>query len=85
MIHESVPKGADESFNKQVRIWGEIPKFDFDIKGHEEIAENLGLLDIERASKIAGSRFYFLKGDLVRLAQAVTSFAMELLMKKNIN
>jgi len=82
LIHESVPKGSDESFNKQVRIWGEIPKFDFDIKGHEEIAESLGLLDIERASKIAGSRFYFLKGDLVRLAQAVTSFAMDLLIEK---
>ena len=82
LIHESVPKGIDESFNKQVRIWGEIPKFDFDVKGHEEIAENLELLDLKRASKIAGSRFYFLKGDLVRMAQAVTSFAMELLMKK---
>ena len=82
LIHESVPKGIDESFNKQVRVWGEIPKFDFDVKGHEEIAENLELLDLKRASKIAGSRFYFLKGDLVRMAQAVTSFAMELLMKK---
>ena len=82
MIHESVPIGPDESDNVEVRKWGDVPKFDFDVKGHEEIAEKLNLLDIKRASKIAGARFYFLKGDLVRLAHAVTAFASDFLSEK---
>ena len=82
MIHESVPIGSDESANIEIRKWGEIPIFDFDVKGHEEIAETLDLLDIKRASKIAGARFYFLKGDLVRLAHAVTAFASDFLSEK---
>ena len=72
----------DESANVEIRKWGEIPNFDFDVKGHEEIAVKLDLLDIQRASKIAGARFYFLKGDLVRLAHAVTSFAFDFLSEK---
>jgi len=82
LVHESVPKGSDESFNKEIRVWGEIPKFNFEVKGHEEIAEKLEILDLKRASKIAGARFYFLKGDLLRLSQAVISFGMDLLTKK---
>ena len=82
MIHKSVPIGPDESANVEVRKWGEIPKFDFNIKGHEEIAEELDILDIKRASKIAGARFYYLKGDLVKLAHAVTAFASDFLSEK---
>ena len=82
MIHKSVPIGPDESANVEVRKWGETPKFDFDIKGHEEIAEKLDILDIQRASKIAGARFYYLKGDLVKLAHAVTAFAFDFLSEK---
>ena len=82
MIDKSVPIGPDESANVEVRKWGDIPKFDFDVKGHEEIAEKLDILDIQRASKIAGARFYFLKGDLVKLAYAVTAFASEFLAEK---
>jgi len=76
MLHESVPIG-DNSSNIVVREWGKIPKFDFKIKGHEEIAENLNSLDLQRAAKIAGARFYFLKGDLVKLAYAISAFALE--------
>jgi len=82
MIHESVPIGPDESANVEIRKWGSIPNFDFDAKGHEEIAEKLGLLDLQRAAKIAGARFYYLKGDLVKLAYAVTTFAFEFLTEK---
>ena len=82
MIDKSVPIGSDESANVEVRKWGDIPKFDFNVKGHEEIAEKLDILDIQRASKIAGARFYFLKGDLVKLAYAVTAFASEFLAEK---
>jgi len=76
MLHESVPIG-DNSSNIVVREWGKIPKFDFKMKGHEEIAENLNSLDLQRAAKIAGARFYFLKGDLVKLAYAISAFALE--------
>ena len=80
MIHESVPIGPDELANVELRKWGSVPNFDFDVKGHEEIAEKLGLLDLQRAAKIAGARFYYLKGNLVRLAYAVTAFAFEFLL-----
>ena len=82
MIHESVPIGPDESSNLEIRKWGAIPNFDFDVKGREEIAEKLDLLDIQRASKTAGARFYYLKGDLVKLAYALTAFASEFLSEK---
>ena len=82
MIHESVPIGLDESSNLEIRKWGAVPNFDFDVKGHEEIAEKLDLLDIQRASKTAGARFYYLKGDLVKLAYALTAFASEFLSEK---
>ena len=82
MIHESVPIGPDESSNLEFRKWGAIPNFDFDVKGHEEIAEKLDHLDIQRASKTAGARFYYLKGDLVKLAYALTAFASEFLSEK---
>ena len=81
MLHESVPVG-DDSSNVIIREWGKIPEFDFKIKGHEEIAENLDALDIQRAAKIAGARFYFLKGDLVRLAHAISAFAFEFFTEK---
>ena len=81
MLHESVPIG-DNSSNIVVREWGKIPKFDFKIKGHEEIAENLNSLDLQRAAKIAGARFYFLKGDLVKLAYAISAFALEFFSEK---
>ena len=82
MIHESVPIGPDESSNLEIRKWGAVPNFDFDVKGLEEIAEKLDLLDIQRASKTAGARFYYLKGDLVKLAYALTAFASEFLSEK---
>jgi len=82
MIHESVPIGPDESANVEVRKWGDITKFDFEVKGHEEIAEKLDTLDIQRAAKIAGARFYYLKGDLVKLAYAISEFALEFLSEK---
>ena len=85
LIHESVPRGADESFNKQMRTWGEIPKFDFDIKDHIDLGLSLDIVDLERASKTAGARFYYLKGGLVKLAQALTAFALDFVTEKKFN
>ncbi len=85
MIHDSVPKGADESFNKQVRTWGETPKFDFEVKDHIDLGLKLDIVDLERASKTAGPRFYYLKGGLVKLGQALTAFALDFISEKNYN
>ena len=83
MIHNSVPKGPDESFNKLVRTWGDIPKFDFEIKDHIDLGLGLDIVDLERASKTAGARFYYLKGGLVKLGQALSAFALDFVSKRN--
>jgi len=82
LVHESVPIGPDDSANKEIKKWGKIPKFDFKIKDHIDISEDLKLVDLERAAKVAGSRFYYLKNDLVRLNQALIHFGLDFLAKK---
>jgi seryl-tRNA synthetase len=82
MMDPSVPEGKDESCNTELRKWGKIPKFNFELKGHEEIVEDLDLVDSLRGSKVAGSRFYYLKGGLVLLNNALQRFAMDVLLKK---
>ena len=82
LIHESVPVGVDESANKEIKKWGKIPDFDFKIKDHIEISENLDLVDLERAAKVAGARFYYLKNDLVRLNQSLIHYGLDFLAKK---
>lgn len=80
--HESVPSGKDDSENKVIRTVGEKPTFDFQPKEHWEIAEALGVLDTERAVKISGSRFYFLRGQLALLQQALVLWALQEVTKK---
>ena len=82
LLHESVPIGPDNSKNKEVRRWGTIPQFDFDVIDHIDIAEKLNLLELERAAKIAGARFYYLRGDLVKLNQSLIQFALDFLAEK---
>ncbi len=82
IIHESVPIGIDGSFNKIIRKYGEIPQFDFEIRNHIEICDKLDLVDIVRASKVSGSRFYYLKNDLARLNQAIVSYGLDFLYEK---
>ena len=82
LIHDSVPVGIDDSSNKEVKKWGNIPKFDFKIKDHIDISEDLDLVDLERAAKVAGARFYYLKNDLVRLNQALIHFGLDFLTEK---
>jgi len=85
MVDDSVPKGVDESFNKQIRTWGDIPKFNFETKDHIDLGLKLDIVDLERASKTAGARFYYLKGGLVKLGQALTAFALDFISEKNYN
>ena len=82
LIHESVPIGKDDESNKEVKKWGDIPEFDFKIKDHIDISEDLDLVDLERAAKVAGARFYYLKNDLVRLNLALINFGLDFLREK---
>ena len=81
VLHESVPCG-DDSANKEIRKWGTIPQFSFEVKDHIDISENLNLLELERAAKTAGARFYYLMGDLVKLNQSLIQFGLDFLSEK---
>ena len=83
LVHQSVPIGKDDSANKEIKIWGEIPKFDFKVNDHIDISEKLDLVDLERAAKVAGARFFYLKNDLVRLNQSLIHYALDFLAEKN--
>ena len=78
LLDKSVPQG-DSTANKEIRKWGDIPNFDFEVKDHIDISENLNLLELERAAKTAGARFYYLKGDLVKLNQSLIQFGLDFL------
>ena len=85
LIHESVPIGDDEFANVELRKWGKIPQFDFQIRDHIDLGQNLNVIDLERAAKTAGARFYYLKGGLVKLSQALISFALDFMADKEYN
>ncbi len=78
LTHASVPAGKDENDNVTVRTVGERPVFDFEPKDHIELGEGLGIMDFERASKLAGARFSLMKGAGARLERALTSFMLDL-------
>jgi seryl-tRNA synthetase len=83
MVHESVPIGKDGTANKEIKKWGNIPAFDFEVKDHIDLMQSLDLVDLERAAKVSGARFYYLKNQLVRLNQALLQFALDFLSEKN--
>ncbi|MBD0384363.1 serine--tRNA ligase [Paenibacillus sedimenti] len=78
MPHASVPVGLSEEENVEIRRVGEIPQFEFDVKPHWEVAQELGILDFEAAAKVTGSRFVFYKGLGARLERALINFMMDL-------
>jgi len=80
--HESVPEGKDESDNIPIKYCGSIPQFDFTPRDHLELGETLDLIDIKRAGKVSGSRFYYLKRELVILEYALIRFVTDLLVEK---
>ena len=75
--HESVPTGADESDNVEVSRWGTPLEYDFEVQDHVAIGEKLGGLDFDMASKIAGSRFMFLRGGLAKLHRALAQLMLD--------
>jgi seryl-tRNA synthetase len=82
ILHESVPVGKDDSENVIVKTWGDAPKFDFAPKNHADIVTKLGLLDEERAAKVSGTGFYYLKGPLAMLNEALRKYAIDFLTSK---
>ena len=74
---ESVPVGSDETGNVEIKRWGTPRSFDFPVKDHTDVGEQLGQLDFTTAAKIAGSRFSLLKGGLARLHRALAQFMLD--------
>ncbi len=79
---ESVPAGRGAEDNREVRAWGERPAFDFEPQAHWDIGEKLGILDFERAAKIAGSRFAVSYGAAAHLERALISFMLDIHTKE---
>ena len=77
--HPSVPQGADDEDNEVVSVSGEPPDLGFEPKDHVELGEALGLLDLERAAKVSGSRFVYLTGPSVLLQMALVRYCLDLL------
>ncbi|MBN9226731.1 MULTISPECIES: serine--tRNA ligase [Legionella] len=76
--HESVPVGEDEQHNQEIRRWGTIPTFDFPVKSHDELGENLNQMDFALAAKLTGSRFVVMKNQLARLHRALIQFMLDM-------
>jgi len=79
ILHETVPFGKDEHDNVVEKLVGKPPKFGFEPKSHVELASDLGLVDFERAAKVSGHGFYYLKGDLARLDFAIITYTIDFL------
>jgi len=82
IFSKDTPIGKDESDNKVIRQVGEKPKFDFQPKDYLEIAEKLDIIDVKRAAKVSGTRFGYLKGEVVLLEFALVQLAFEVLIKE---
>ncbi len=81
----SVPEGETDADNKEIKTWGEKPRFEFEPKDHVEIMTALGMVDFERGAKVHGFRGYFLTGDGVRLCFAIWNAALDFFSKKGFN
>ncbi|MFH1439880.1 MAG: serine--tRNA ligase [Candidatus Woesearchaeota archaeon] len=82
ILHASVPQGKDDEENQDVEFHGKKPTFNFKPKSHVDIIEKLGIADTENAAKIAGSRFYFLRGDLALLDMALQRYGVDFILRK---
>jgi seryl-tRNA synthetase len=78
LFHESVPIGEAEDDNVVIREWGKKPAYDFPVRTHYDLGETLDILDLERAARVSGSRFAFLKGEGAQLDRALVQFMLDL-------
>ncbi|MCQ9207774.1 MAG: serine--tRNA ligase [Omnitrophica bacterium] len=83
ICHKSIPVGAGAKANKVVRSWGKLPKPNFKLRNHLELAEHLGILDFNRAAKISGSNFVLFMGQGARLERGLYNFMLDLHTKKH--
>jgi seryl-tRNA synthetase len=83
LIQDDVPTGKDESDNKEVRRWGDVPQFDFEPKDHVDLGEDLGMLDFDAASRVSGSRFAVMRGPLARLQRSIIQFMLDVHTSEN--
>ncbi|GMX58835.1 MAG: serine--tRNA ligase [Candidatus Microsyncoccus archaeolyticus] len=79
---ETVPEGDSDMDNVEIRKWGKIPNFNFEIKDHVQLAKDLDLIDFERGSQVAGFRGYFLKKEAALICMAIWQYAADILRKK---
>ena len=75
--HESVPQGKDETENVEISRWGGPATYDFEVKDHVAIGEDLGMLDFDTAAKLAGARFSFMRGGLAKLHRALAQLMLD--------
>jgi len=82
IIHHSVPVGKDDSENVERGRYGDVKEFDFPVKNHIELGEGLDMLDFDTSGDVSGKGFYYLKGDLALLNQAMINFARDFMVEK---
>ena len=82
MTHPDAPIGKDDSENVEIRRWGDPPDFGFEPRDHVELGDSLGIIDFDAGAKVAGSKFYFLRGDAVLLELGLIRYAMDFLLER---
>lgn len=78
LLDDDVPPGKDENDNVEIKRWGELPVFDFEVKDHIELGESLGGMDFDRAAKLSGARFVVLQNGIAKLQRALAQFMLDL-------
>ncbi len=82
MTHPEVPEGRDDTANREIKRWGEVPHFDFKPKDHLELGQALDILDFEGAQQVSGQKFYYLKKQAVILELALVRYALDILQSR---
>ncbi len=81
MAHKDAPIGVEDTENLQVKVWGDIPQFSFEAKDHVQLGQDLDIIDFDRATKVSGTKFYYLKNEAVFLEQALIMYTLNILRK----
>ena len=82
LSHPEAPVGKEEKDNLEIRRWGEVPSFDFEPRDHLELGRLLDIVDFDRAAKVSGAKFYYLKNEGTLLELALILYALDVLREK---